>query len=173
MTSRHKIRRLLTGAAFSILTASTVATSASASDATLAGRASVIDGDTIEIQGERIRLHGIDAPESSQWCEDGAGDRYRCGRDAAFYLDDILQGKTVECDGRTRDRYDRLIAVCFFASGGDWIDINATIVNAGHALAYRRYSTDYVSQEQAAEAAGRGMWQGPFEAPWDWRRANR
>lgn len=138
------------------------------------GRASVIDGDTIDIQNTRIRLSGIDAAESSQWCRDASGADYRCGRDAAFRLDDLLTGKVVRCVEKDRDRYRRIVAECFFnhPTEGE-VNINATMVIRGDAVAYRKYSKAYVSQEDKARSLGRGMWQGEFQMPWDWRKANR
>lgn len=84
----------------------------------IVGRASVVDGDTIESAGERIRLHGVDAPESWQLCEDGDGLRYRCGREAAMMLDQFLQAsRPTRCEFVERDRYRRFVGVCFRADG--------------------------------------------------------
>ncbi len=135
----------------------------------LTGTASVIDGDTLAIHGHRIRLHGIDAPESGQTCEDAGGRSYRCGQVAALALADRIGRRPVTCIARDTDRYGRRIAVC--EEGGR--DLNAWMVAGGHALAYRRYSRDYVGEEAAARDAGRGLWQGRFVAPWDWRRGLR
>lgn len=132
----------------------------------LVGQATVIDGDTIEVQGQRIRFHGIDAPESSQSCADAAGNSYRCGQVAALALAERIARRTVSCDGRDVDRYGRIVAVC--AAGGE--DLNAWLVASGRAVAYRRYSMDYVPQETAARAAGLGLWAGTFAMPWDWRK---
>lgn len=136
--------------------------------ADIAGRASVIDGDTIDIHGERIRLHGIDAPEGAQRCYRD-GELWPCGRRAAFALADHIGARTVRCEPRDRDRYGRIVAVCF--AGG--ADIGAWMVRQGWALAYRRYSTAYVDEEDTARAARAGLWEGTFTAPWDWRRGER
>lgn len=149
-----------------IMIISVVAVFGCAEANTLRGQASVIDGDTIEIHGTRIRLHGIDTPESSQWCRDENNARYRCGRDAAFALDDAIGNRVVSCVGNNTDRYGRIIAVCSVGV----VDLNEYLVRAGFAVAYRKYSSDYISAEQEARAAGRGLWRGTFEMPWDWRR---
>jgi endonuclease YncB( thermonuclease family) len=136
-----------------------------ASAETLSGPARVIDGDTIELAGERVRLHGIDTPEARQLCE-AEGAEYRCGDMATAYLAGLTQGNQVSCQGAKRDRYKRLIAVCYV--GGN--DLSAALVRAGWAVAYRRYSMDYVDDEDAARSDGVGMWCGSFEMPWEWRR---
>jgi endonuclease YncB( thermonuclease family) len=135
----------------------------------LMGIPSVIDGDTIELHGERIRLFGIDAAESSQLCENAAGQVYRCGQQAALALADHINRKTVRCEGKERDRYGRLVAICHL---GDE-DLNAWMVSQGLALAFRKYTTLYVPQEDAARGARRGLWSGTFQQPWDWRKAHR
>jgi endonuclease YncB( thermonuclease family) len=137
-----------------------------AADAIIEGVASVIDGDTIEIHGTRIRLEGIDAPESQQPCTRLDGTPWRCGQQAALALYDRIGRSPVACDVSGEDRYGRAIAIC---RQGD-VDLNAWLVSNGWAVAYRRYSTVYVSDEEAAEAAGAGMWSGSFEMPWEWRR---
>jgi endonuclease YncB( thermonuclease family) len=129
------------------------------------GQASVIDGDTIEIHRTRIRLFGMDAPESAQTCTMD-GKTWPCGRRAAFALSDKIASRTVECRPRDRDQYGRVVAVCFV--GGE--DVNAWMVSEGWALAFRRFSYDYVGQERQAANAKRGMWAGDFDPPWDWRR---
>ena len=136
----------------------------------LVGVATVIDGDTLEIHGQRIRLHGIDAPESGQTCEDAQAGTYRCGAKAALALADRLGRSPVTCTARDTDRYGRVVAVC---RQGDGTDINRWMVEVGYALAYRRYSTDYVAAENVARAARIGFWQGAFVPPWDWRRGTR
>ena len=135
----------------------------------LVGVATVIDGDTIEIRDQRIRLHGIDAPESSQWCTDEAGATVRCGQQAALALDSLLNGRTCRCEVVDTDRYGRAVATCYVGE----ININAWLVRQGWALAYRKYSMDYVADEQQAQAQGRGIWQYDFEEPWAYRASRR
>ncbi len=136
--------------------------------ADMTGQASVVDGDTIEIHGTRIRLHGIDAPESGQLCYIG-GRRWQCGKDAALVLADLIDRQPVTCQERDRDRYGRIVAVCRVAGE----DLGAWLVTNGLALAYRRYSTAYVPHEDRARAAKALIWQSAFVPPWDWRRGKR
>lgn len=135
----------------------------------LVGRASVLDGDTIEIHGQRIRLHGIDAPEGRQACTDAGGRSWRCGQQAANALADAIGASPVRCLPRDVDRYGRTIAVCH--KGGE--DLNGWLVRSGWAVAYRRFSLDYAADEDRARAARRGIWAGSFDMPWDWRAAQR
>lgn len=137
--------------------------------ADVTGKAHVVDGDTIRIAGERIRLHGIDAPEMDQRCHTIRGKPYKCGVVARKALSDLLIGRTVKCKGNERDRYGRLIAKCFV----EWLDVGEQMVLIGRALAYRKYSTDYVRVENAAKAMKEGMWRGKFVPPWEWRQAQR
>ena len=130
---------------------------------TLSGRARVIDGDTLALRGKRIRLFGIDTPESAQTCRTG-GAQWRCGERATRALAGRIGGSTVACGERDRDRYERVVAVCR-APG---VDLNAWMVQSGWALAYRRFSRAYVDEERAARTARRGIWRGDFVAPWDW-----
>lgn len=136
---------------------------------TITGVVSVIEGDTIEIRNHRIRLHWIDAPETRQLCFDAANERWRCGQRAAFALADEIGRAPVECTVRGTDLYDRAIAVCAHAGQ----DLNAWMVRQGWAVAYRRYSRDYVRAEEEARGNSRNLWAGRFDMPWDWRRAQR
>jgi endonuclease YncB( thermonuclease family) len=133
--------------------------------ASLTGRVHVIDGDTLALGGRRIRIHGVDAPESDQTCEDADGARYACGRRAAGALRRAIGGQAVSCNERGRDRYGRIIAVCY--AGGE--DLGAVLVRQGWAVAYTRYSFAYLLTETRARVAGRGMWSGTFTRPEDWR----
>jgi endonuclease YncB( thermonuclease family) len=137
--------------------------------ADITGKPRIIDGDTIEVAGERIRLNGIDTPEASQSCLGDGGKRWRCGREATLALTAIIGGQAITCKGDERDKYDRLIAVCFAGAN----DLNGEMVRQGWALAYRKYSTDYVTEEADAKAKKLGLWRGQFVAPWDWRRGER
>ena len=136
--------------------------------ADVTGKARVIDGDTIEVGSERVRLHGIDAPETRQTCT-ADGKEWACGREATFALAYEVGHHWVTCRGNRRDRYRRLIAVCYVGP----YDLGECMVRNGWALAYRRYSMDYVDEEAEARQARAGMWRGKFVAPWVWRRGKR
>ncbi len=118
----------------------------------ITGKPRIVDGDTIQIAGERIRLHGIDAPESEQKCTAG-GKEWACGQEATFALAQFIETHWVTCKGDKRDRYGRLIAVCY---AGPY-DLNAMMVREGWALAYRRDSMDYIDKKVAARDARVGM----------------
>ena len=135
----------------------------------IVGHASVTDGDTVVIRGTHIRLHGIDAPEGAQLCQDAAGRSYRCGQAAALALADRIGEANISCEPRDTDRYGRTVAVC--RKGEE--DLNAWMVSQGYATAYQRYSRDYVGAETTARALKRGLWAGTFDPPSDWRRAKR
>src|SRR6185312_6805362 len=136
--------------------------------AEIAGRAQVIDGDSMQVGDVEVRLYGIDAPEGRQDCRRN-GQPWRCGDDAAAKLRSLVQGATLRCTPRDTDEYGRSVSVC---KNGN-TDINAEMVRAGLALAYRRYSNDYVDEETEAKSAKRGLWASEFTRPWDWRRENR
>ncbi|ESZ56511.1 nuclease [Mesorhizobium sp. L103C131B0] len=137
----------------------------------IAGVASIIDGDTIEVHGQRIRFNGIDAPESKQYCDDAKGFEYPCGRRAAKALDAFLAAsRPVQCTFVTWDRYDRFVGDCRRADGAS---VAAWMVEQGQALDWPRYSRGaYAGQQATAKAAKVGLWAGTFLAPWEWRAAH-
>lgn len=133
------------------------------------GRARVLDGDTIEIRGERIRIHGIDAPEGGQMCTGAKGKPFNCGATAKQALAGKLKGRPVACERKDTDQFGRMVAVCRAGS----LDVGRWMVQNGYAIAFIRYSEDYVSEESTARASRRGMWAGQFEPPWGWRAKQR
>ena len=135
----------------------------------LAGRATVVDGDTIEVHRTRIRLFGIDAPESAQLCLGADSKQYRCGAAAANKLDAFIEQRPIVCSPVDRDRYGRIVAVCSVAG----IDLGDWMVRGGLAIDYSRYSRGEYVAAQREEFAKRGMWSGSFVAPWDFRSCLR
>ncbi len=135
----------------------------------LEGAAKVIDGDTIEIAGNRIRLHGIDALEGRQHCRKAGGTSWACGEAAARALRMMTAGGRTSCRVHGRDEHGRVVATCYDADG---VDLNGWMVRQGLALAYRRYSRRYVGDENAAREARMGIHSGEYERPWEWRRRN-
>ena len=132
------------------------------------GKAKVIDGDTIHIGNNKIRLHGIDAPEQKQTCI-FEGNEWNCGQDATFFLSNLINKKSVSCRVNDIDQYKRLVAVCFI----DNININQTMVIFGWAIAYRYYSKDFIKEEQIAKKNKIGIWRGTFEEPYIYRKNNK
>jgi endonuclease YncB( thermonuclease family) len=163
---RLQQRHRMTRTAMAVLAALIlVPTSAGAAD-NLAGQASIIDGDTLEIHGTRIRLWGVDAPESSQLCRGDDSLQYRCGAKAANDLDAFIAGRPVNCLPISLDRYGRTVATCSVAGQdlGDWLARN------GLALDWPQYSKrKYDDAQREAERAGRGMWVGSYVEPWLYR----
>ena len=123
-----------------------------------------MDGDTISIDTNVIRLHGIDAPENGQDCKKANGKKYNCGAKAENKLKELAAGE-VTCTGSARDNFDRLIAVC---TNGE-TEINSSMVLSGWAVAYRKFSNDYITEEDEAKGAERGLWAGQFESPSEFR----
>lgn len=137
--------------------------------ALIAGIASVIDGDTLDIHGQRIRLHGIDAPESAQICTK-QGRPWRCGQASAAALDDYLARRPVSCSALGEDRYGRTIGRCTV----NGVDIEGWMVDRGWAMDYAKYSDgEYSANEQRAKAEQRGIWASEFVTPSEWRRGKR
>lgn len=142
---------------------------APASADVLSGPASVVDGDTIRVKGQAVRLFGIDTPEADQTCLTEQRVAYACGDVATAAIRQIIGRNAVICQGVEFDRYDRLVARC--AVNGK--DIGATLVASGYAMAYRRYSLDYVTLEDDARRADRGFWAGAIQHPAAFRARDR
>jgi len=132
----------------------------------ISGQAKIIDADSFFIGKSEIRLFGIDAPEGKQYCETADKKDYACGRASSKALRNFVQNKSLDCHVRTWDRYDRAVSVCFLGK----TDLNEWLVRGGWALAYRKYSRDYVQAENSAEQHARGIWQGSFLEPSQWRQ---
>jgi endonuclease YncB( thermonuclease family) len=121
----------------------------------------VINGDTIELGGATYRLYGIDAPEPPQICADG----WRAGREAEQYLGKLIDGKEISCTRILRNRDNEVLAIC----QADGVDLGAAMVTGGHAFAFIAVSVRYISQEDAAMEAGRGVHAHSCLEPWKWR----
>jgi len=132
---------------------------------TLTGVPYVIDADTISIGTDRIRLQGIDAPETDQICLDDHGKPWSCGIEARDRLIQHLGSRAVTCVTNGKDVYHRWLAVCSTDEG----DLGTWLVREGFALAFVRYSHAYVADEAVARGGRKGLWEGSFVAPWDWR----
>ncbi len=147
-----------------------VASTSAASANELVAQASVIDGDTVEIHSTRIRVFGIDAPESDQICRNEESELYRCGQKAANALFNFIARRPVECTEVDRDRYMRAVSVC--TVGGT--DIADWLVRSGLALDWPRYSKGgYADAQAEAKREQRGMWGGSFKEPWVYRACRR
>lgn len=125
----------------------------------------VVDGDTLDVEGVRYRLHGIDAPEAGQKCKKAKGGEWACGKAATKGLEKLVFGHEVRCDSRGVDDYERTIAVCT----ADGQDINELMVMSGLAWAFRKYSDDYAATEDRARQTGQGIWQAPTQTAWEYR----
>jgi endonuclease YncB( thermonuclease family) len=136
--------------------------------ADLSGVPRIVDGDTLAIGSEKVRLQGIDAPETDQVCLNANGVHWACGIDARDQLVAHVAGREIRCSSNGTDAYRRTLGVCYLADE----DLNAWMVQEGWALAYVKYSKAYVHAEEDARTNQRGLWQGAFIAPWDWRHRN-
>ena len=133
-----------------------------------AGKAEIVDGDTLIIGGTKIRLFGIDAPEARQSCFKG-DQKWDCGFEAGEALRSMIGGYDVFCDGNELDQYGRLVATCRVGRA----DIGQEMVAAGWATAFRNYSDRYVADEARAKAGRLGIWGSTFDLPENFRRAER
>lgn len=135
--------------------------------AQFSGPAVAIDGDTLEMTGERVRLSGIDAPEAAQTCE-RTGEAWACGKDATAFLARLVAGRTVECEQRDRDAYGRSVSICRV---GDR-DLGSSLLLAGLAVAASNAGDDYAEVEGRARTYRQGIWASVFQRPEEFRAAN-
>jgi endonuclease YncB( thermonuclease family) len=126
----------------------------------ITGAAEAVDGDSVRLNGEDLRLQGIDAPELFQTCR-VSGRETPCGREARAALRKLLTSGLATCIGDERDRYGRLLVVCRVRG----IDVNAAMVRDGQAVSFGLYQ----AEEAEAKAVYRGLWAGEFERPREWR----
>jgi endonuclease YncB( thermonuclease family) len=132
------------------------------------GFSKIIDGDTVHIDDSKIRLNGIDAPEKRQTCI-RFGQEYSCGAESTEALLKKIKKKPIICKVESnKDRYGRFIGVCFVEE----INLNKWMVRNGHAVAYKRYSKEYIQDEEYAKKEKIGLWSGIFLEPEKWRKLN-
>lgn len=129
------------------------------------GAARVVDGDTLDIGSVRIRLEGIDAPEAKQTCNNARRREWECGRSATDQLERLTKGNEVRCEATASDNYGRHLGTCFVAGH----DVNAEMIRQGLAWAFVKYSSTYVTVEQEARRAKRGVFEVVNTAPWEYR----
>ena len=138
----------------------------------IAGYPRVIDGDSLEINKTSIRLEAIDAPEMRQTCYNRSGTPYACGVESRNQLLKKIDGRKVACSINRKDRFERSLGYCSIEGQGlePADSLNAWLVRWGQALAYRRFSTVFVPQEDYARSENVGIWSGEFLEPWVWRQ---
>ena len=126
----------------------------------------IVDGDTIHLNGEKIRFTGIDTPELKQTClKEGVKDL--CGVMAKQILIDKIGNNNVECISEGKDQYKRILAECFVNNES----LSSYLVRSGYAFAYRRYSKKFVPDEDYARINEIGMWSMEFDYPWAYRKS--
>jgi len=125
----------------------------------------IIDGDTIHINGEKIRFSGIDTPELKQTCINNKKIIF-CGLEAKNLLAKIIDNRDVNCISEGKDQYKRTLAECFV---GD-LSISSYLVREGYAFAYRKYSKKFILDEEFAKKNKKGLWSMKFEYPWEYRK---
>jgi len=127
----------------------------------------IIDGDTIHLNGEKIRFTGIDTPELKQTCNKD-NKAIPCGIEARQLLIDKIGKSKVSCIREGKDQYKRTLAECFVNN----LSLSSYLVRKGYAFAYRKYSKKFIDDENYARENNLGMWSMKFEYPWDYRKKN-
>ena len=143
------------------------------------GTPRIIDGDTVHINGKKIRLEGIDAPEIKQKCKKPLlqissligfqlSKSYPCGFTSTKKLINKIGTSRIKCISSSKDKYKRYLATCYKKN----INLNKWMVRNGYAVAYKRYSKDYMIDEEYARENKLGLWEGSFMMPENWRKLN-
>ena len=133
----------------------------------------IIDADTVKIGQEKIRLLGVDAPETAQTCTCG-GEKVECGKRATAALKDFVGTDKIYCKGDKRDRYGRTIGECFIRRNGAEISLNQWLVSNGYAVAYTQYSKKFANDEAIAQTEKRGLWACEyFQNPAEYRHGKK
>ena len=128
----------------------------------------ILDGDTIHINKIKYRFHGIDAPEMKQICIDENNKNIKCGVLSKQKLVEKINHQKVNCKHITVDRYKRVVAECFVNNES----LSGYLVKNGYAFAYRRYSDQFVQDEEYAKLNQLGLWKMKFDFPWEYRKKN-
>ena len=145
----------------------------------IAGTPKIIDGDTLHINEYKIRFEGIDAPEIKQQCKKDylkvssiigftLRKNYYCGIISKKRLEQKIKNSKIKCISLSKDRYKRYLATCY----KDKINLNKWMVRNGYAVAYKRYSKQYLNDEKYAKENELGIWKGSFLRPEKWRKLN-
>jgi len=159
--------------ASAVLLIFTSATIAAESFVLISEKIRIVDGDTIALDGQRIRLLGIDAPELKQQCQDTKGNPWHCGARARDMLLGMLAAAAspVSCRITGQDRYKRLLGRCYAGTEEAGLDVQRALVRSG--LAVAEYTRDYLAEEDQAQSGKLGLWAGEFVRPKDWRQSQR
>jgi endonuclease YncB( thermonuclease family) len=171
MLTLRSLCLVLVPVAFALASGSSASVAARASPAPVplnenfSGPARVLDGDTLHVGDTRVRLEGIDAPETAQICRTAAGEDWACGHAATRAMQAMVEGRQVTCRNLGLEKYGRTLATCYI----DGLDINAQMVKLGLAWAFVRYSNGYVAEEANARVAKLGIWQGAATPAWEFR----
>ncbi|WP_100693941.1 thermonuclease family protein [Bartonella sp. 1-1C] len=155
---------LIHGTIYSRCTAAQITNIISVPQKSIKGKALVIDGDSIKISDNIIRLAGIDAPELNQFCGIKK-ERYACGLQAKKKLEKLIAHQSVTCYWSKKDNYHRILAICRTKKVNN---INAAMVRNGWAISFYNYP----KEEQKAKRRKKGIWQSSFQNPQEWRKTH-
>uniref|UniRef100_A0A383VJI2 TNase-like domain-containing protein n=1 Tax=Tetradesmus obliquus TaxID=3088 RepID=A0A383VJI2_TETOB len=173
---RHAVEYGSNGIAAAALAAILLSSGPAAAAGPLAvfeGPARIVDGDTLYIGTEKVRLYAVDAPEKTQACTNSRGESYMCGQVALQALKERVGTRPVHCEVKSKDQYGRNVAACSIMDGRLSEDMGSWLVANGHAVAYKQFGKDYIVMEEKAHAMKKGVWQGEFTEPALWRKQQR